>query len=95
MRIADVIGTVTLSRCHPRLVSARWLVVVPLSLDALKRGGPADGEDLVVFDHLGAGVGGRISFSEGAEAAGPFYPNKSPVDAYCACLIDRLELEQP
>lgn len=95
MRLADVIGTVTLSRSHPKLAAARWVIAVPLSLNALKNGLPADGEDLVVFDDLGAGVGTRVAFSEGAEAAGPFYPNKTPVDAYCACLIDRLEMEQP
>ena len=41
MRIAEVIGTVTLSRCHPTLVGARWLIGVPFSLKALPiRRGP-------------------------------------------------------
>ena len=67
MRIAEVIGTVTLSRTHPTLVGARWLIAVPFSLKALREGAP-DGEDLVVYDDLGAGYGARIGFSEGAEA---------------------------
>ena len=36
MRIAEVIGTVTLSRWHPRLGKARWIIGVPLSLKALR-----------------------------------------------------------
>ena len=89
MRIAEVIGTVTLSRTHPTLVGARWLVGVPFSLKALKEGTP-DGEDLVIYDDLGAGIGSRVGFSEGAEAAAPFYPKKKPVDAYCACILDQV-----
>jgi microcompartment protein CcmK/EutM len=89
MRIAEVIGTVTLSRTHPTLVGARWLIAVPFSLKALGDGTP-DGEDLVVYDDLGAGAGSRIGFSEGAEAAAPFHPKKKPVDAYCACILDQI-----
>src|SRR5262245_854436 len=91
MRIAEVIGTVTLSRVHPSLVGARWLVGVPFSLEGLKAETP-DGEDLVIYDSLGAGVGTRIGFSEGGEAAVPFFPEKKPVDAYCAALLDSYQL---
>ena len=94
MRIAEVIGTVTLSRCHPALASFRWVIGVPFSLKALREGKP-DGEDLVIFDSLGAGFGSRIGFSEGGEAAVPFLPERKPVDAYCACILDQLNLRQP
>ena len=47
MRIAEIIGTVTLSRTHPTLVGARWLIGVPFSLEGLKADQP-DGEDLVI-----------------------------------------------
>ena len=90
MRIAEVIGTVTLSRAHPALVGARWIVGVPYSLKALAAGGPGDGEDVVIYDNLGAGSGSRIGFSEGTEAAAPFHPRKTPVDAFCACILDRV-----
>ena len=98
MRIAEVIGTVTLSRAHPSLRRSRWIVGVPYSLQALqvepRAGGVsapvADGEDVVIFDNLGAGNGQRIGFTEGSEAAAPFYPERKPVDAYCACIIDQL-----
>jgi ethanolamine utilization protein EutN len=92
MRIAEVIGTVTLVRVHPSLVGARWLIGVPCSLAGLKEGGTGDGEDLIVYDELGAGVGSRIGVSEGGEAAAAFYPRKVPVDAYCACILDAIEI---
>jgi microcompartment protein CcmK/EutM len=93
MRIAEIIGTVTLSRAHPSLVGARWLIGVPFSLEALRRGEP-DGEDLVIFDQLGAGAGSRIGFAEGGEAAAPFLPAKKAVDAYCACLLDQIVINE-
>jgi ethanolamine utilization protein EutN len=90
MRIAEVIGTVTLNRVHPSLVGARWIIGVPCSLKALTAEGPGDGEDVVIYDNLGAGIGSRIGFSEGAEAAAPFTPKKTPVDAFCGCILDRV-----
>ena len=64
---------------------------MPISLQALRADGPGDGEDLVVYDNLGAGLGHRVGFSEGGEAAAPFHPEKKPVDAYCACILDQVE----
>jgi ethanolamine utilization protein EutN len=87
MRIAKVIGNVTLSRWHPSLTGARWLISVPYTLKGL-RSDTADGEELVVYDQLGAGVGSQIAVSEGVEAAMPFIPEKKPIDAYCACILD-------
>ncbi|MFL5245657.1 MAG: EutN/CcmL family microcompartment protein [Gemmataceae bacterium] len=92
MRIAEVLGTVTLSRVHPSLVGKRWIVGVPFSLGALKNNGSPDGEDFVIVDELGAGHGQRVGISEGAEAAAPFHPERKPVDAYCACLLDHLAI---
>ena len=89
MRIVEVIGSVTLSRVHPSLIGARWLVGVPFSLEGLKADRP-DGEDLVIYDDLGAGLGSRIGLSEGGEAANAFHPDKKPIDAYCASIIDQL-----
>ena len=61
MRIVEVIGSVTLSRVHPSLIGARWLVGVPFSLEALKADKP-DGEDLVIYDDLGAGIEEILDF---------------------------------
>lgn len=95
MRIAEVIGTVTLTRVHPSLVGFRWIIGVPCSLRALSEGGRGDGEDVVILDQISAGVGNRVGFSEGAEAAAPFHPEKKPVDAYCACILDHVTVKQP
>jgi microcompartment protein CcmK/EutM len=94
MRVALVIGTVTLSKVHSTLVGARLIVGVPYSLQALARALPPDGEDLVVLDGLGAGIGQKIGFSEGGEAAVPFLPERKPVDAYCACILDQLVVQE-
>ena len=93
MRIAEVIGTVTLSRCHPLITGYRWIVGVPFSLKALRDGAGPDGEDLVILDELGAGLGDKIGVSEGVEAAVPFFPIKKPLDAYNACILDVIEVK--
>ncbi len=90
MRIAEVIGRVTLSRSHPSLRGGRFVLTLPMPLTALKDGGPERGDEVVVYDRLGAGVGALIGLSEGGEAANPFGKQKTPIDAYCACLIDQL-----
>lgn len=91
MRIAEVIGTVTLSRVHPSLQGYRWLIGVPFSLEGLGSG-KADGEDVVMVDELGAGHGSRVGVSEGVEASVPFLPDKKALDAYCACILDDVAL---
>lgn len=90
MRIAQVIGRVTLSRVHPNLRHARFLIALPMPREALTEGSSKRGEELVVFDELGAGPGALIAVSEGREAANPFGKTKTPVDAYCAALLDQI-----
>ena len=92
MRIAEVIGRVTLSRVHPSLPHARLLIVLPMPLAALTEGSSARGEEVIAYDELGASPGSLIGLSEGREAANPFGKVKTPVDAYCACLIDDITL---
>jgi microcompartment protein CcmK/EutM len=92
MRIGEVIGRVTMSRLHPQLRGGRFLLALPMPLAALTEGSPVRGEELVVYDNLGAGAGGLIGISEGREAANPFGKTKTPVDAYCACLIDQISV---
>ena len=54
MRIAEVIGRVTLSRFTP--AEGRPVpVALPMPLAALTEGSPARGEEVVVYDDLGAG----------------------------------------
>jgi microcompartment protein CcmK/EutM len=93
MRIAEIIGTVTLNRTHPNLIGASFKLAIPLTLDNLTGAAPIDGEELVVYDDLGAGVGSRIALSEGGEAAQPFLPALKPVDAYNAAILDQINTD--
>jgi ethanolamine utilization protein EutN len=92
MRIAEVIGRVTLARFHPSLQGGRFLVALPMPLEALTSGSARRGEEVIAYDALGAGPGALIGLSEGREAANPFGTTKTPVDAYCACLLDRVDV---
>ncbi len=99
MRIGRVLGTVTMTRKLERLAPGRFLIVEALDGRALAgrgagaRRATAMPESLVVFDHLGAGAGQIVAFSEGREAAMPFYPEKVPLDAYVAAILDEIEYE--
>ena len=92
MRIAEVIGRVTLSQVHPSLRGARFVIALPLPREALSGESSKRGEEVVAYDDLGASPGAGIALSEGAEAANPFHPVKKPIDAYTAGLIDRINL---
>lgn len=92
MRIAEVVGTVTLSRSHPSFSGACLKLAVPLSLANLRGEAPPAADELVVWDQLGAGIGSRIALSEGAEAAQPFRPDVKPVDCYNAALLDSINI---
>ena len=93
MRIAEVIGTVTLNRCHPTFEGATLKIAVPLKTSDLIEPGPSNDDDLVVWDEFGAGIGNRIMLSEGGEAAQPFKPNWKPVDAYNAGMLDAIDID--
>jgi microcompartment protein CcmK/EutM len=95
MRIAQVIGSVTLSRVHPTFVGGSLRLAVPLSLQNLAIDATLTAEELVVWDDLGAGIGSRIALSEGGEAAQPFRPHDKPVDAYNAAILDTIEIKIP
>jgi ethanolamine utilization protein EutN len=92
MRIAKVIGTVTLSRCLSSFESATLKLAVPQSLENLASGEGSQADALVVWDELGSGLGSQIAVSEGAEAAQPFRPELKPVDAYNAALLDNISI---
>lgn len=99
MRLARVVGTVTLSRKLPELPVGRLLVVEPMDADGVADlAGPTrrsrDDAALVVFDELGAGRGSVVALSEGREAAMPWWPAHAPVDAYCVALIDHVNVKR-
>jgi ethanolamine utilization protein EutN len=92
MRIAKVVGTLTLSRCHPSFIGSRLRLVVPLSLAELKSDQTPQADEIVAWDENGAGLGSLVAISEGAEAAQPFKPNLKPVDAYAAAILDEVNI---
>ncbi|HEX5104511.1 MAG TPA: EutN/CcmL family microcompartment protein [Pirellulaceae bacterium] len=92
MRIAKVVGTVTLNRCHPSFVGARLRLVVPLSLAELRGEGQPGADEMVAWDDNAAGVGDFVAMSEGAEASQPFRPDLKPVDAYAAAILDEVDV---
>lgn len=95
MRIAKVVGKLSLVKAHPSLVGKRWVLAVPLDLRSLVDSRePPSAEELVVVDELGASDGARIGLAESMEATFPYYPAKVPVDAYNACLLDSVELDR-
>ncbi|MDQ8180021.1 EutN/CcmL family microcompartment protein [Pelagicoccus sp. SDUM812005] len=92
MRFGKVIGRVVLGQTLESLAGARWLMVKPLSRaqfkDTESKESSAD-PALVVYDKLGAGLGDVIGFTEGGEAMLPL-PRGTPVDAYSALIVDRI-----
>ena len=93
MRIGEIIGSVTLSQCHPSLAGASWKLTVPLDQDGLKGKNSGRGEPFLVYDELGAGQGSLIAISEGAEASAAFHPDVKPIDAYNAAILDTIDLD--
>lgn len=66
MKIAKILGTVTLNRCLPNFKAARLRLAVPLSLDNLSTDSEPDlAGTLVVWDELGSGQDQLIALSEG------------------------------
>ena len=93
MRIAKIIGNVTLNRAHPTYRGSSLKVAVPLSLEnLLDEASELRNEIEIVWDELGAGNGNLIAMAEGPEACRPFRPEKKPVSAYNAAILDDIEV---
>ena len=98
MRIGRVMGVVVLGKQLPELRPGQYIILDILDAQALAgharhapRRTPMP-ESLVAFDQLGAGVGQLVAVSEGRDAASPFHPERVPLDAYCAAILDQVEL---
>ncbi len=94
MKIAEIVGTVTLNRALPEFAGASLKLAVPMSLEELANDKTPMADTLVVWDELGAGIGHRIALSDGAEAAQPFRPELKPVDAYASAILDEINIDQ-
>ena len=95
MRIGKVIGTVTLSRSHPSLAGASLSGGRAAVARQPDRPGAGRCRGTGRLRRLWGRAGGLIGFSEGGEAAQPFYPHPKPVDAYNAALLDDVQIEHP
>ena len=94
MRIGKVMGRVTLQPIYPTLVGGRFLILQVQDRFSLAGDTRKTAEYLVAYDHLGAGDGEMVAFTESREACQPFYPEKIvPLDAYCAAILDYVVIE--
>ena len=93
MRVARVLGKLTLNVKLAEVRPANYLLAQPLGRSALAGGKQAAGDFLVMYDDLGARAGDLVGLVEGREAAMPWHPAKAPYDAYCACILETLNFE--
>ncbi len=93
MRIAKVIGVVTLNRQMDELVPGRYLIVRPYNRAALAGKQPPGEETLVMYDELSAGQGELVGMVEGREATAPFWPKEVPYDCYNAAILDSIDFQ--
>jgi microcompartment protein CcmK/EutM len=89
MQLARVIGDVVVTRKDENLLGLKLLILQPLT--AARE--PA-GRTLIAADAVGAGVGEEVFFVRGKEAAFPFYPVETPVDAGIVGIVDYWHVEE-
>ncbi len=99
MRIAQVIGRVTLNVQDPSFKGGRWLMCNPVDTEHFNTAcltAPPLSKDfsLVAFDNLGAGEGDIVGIVEGAEATAPF-DYDIPIDAITVAIFDSLNYQAP
>ena len=90
MRIARVIGKITLNKKLAEVQPGSYLIVRTCNRGTLAGKNRGNDEELVMFDNLGSREGDLTGLVEGAEASVPFKPLKVPYDAYNACIIDTI-----
>ena len=94
MRLAYVRGTLTLHQAIEGLGGKRLVVLEPVVMENLRaRNGKGGGKQLIAVDQLGANVGQMVAFTEGAEAANPFWPDVFAIDAYCSLIVDTVDVQ--
>ncbi len=93
MRLGIVRGHVVLNPCIEAFAGRRLVVLEPVTMVSLRAGnGEGGGKSLVAVDESGAANGQMVAFTEGREASNPFWPDGVPVDAYCAMIVDSIDL---
>jgi microcompartment protein CcmK/EutM len=95
VRVGIVRGRVVLSKALPALHGTSLLLVEPVTAANLAaRNGQGGGRTLVVADRLSPADGQLIGIVEGREAASA-YPEPTPVDAYCALIVNDYTFQPP
>jgi ethanolamine utilization protein EutN len=94
MRLGIVRGHVTLNLAVKSFHGQTLVVLEPVTMENLRaRNGLGGGKSLVAIDALGAAEGQMVAFTEGREAANPFWPDAVAVDAYCSLIVDSISIE--
>ncbi len=94
MRLGIVRGHLTLSPAIESYRARTLAIVEPVTMENLRaRNGRGGGKALIAVDELGANTGQLVTLTEGREAANPFWPDAVPVDAYCALIVDSIDVE--
>ena len=93
MRIARVVGKVTLVRQLAELPAGTYLLVRTLNRGSLAGLNEGNEESEVVYDSLAAREGDLVGMVKGTEAAAPFWPKKVPFNAYNACILERVNFQ--
>jgi ethanolamine utilization protein EutN len=95
MRLGIVRGHVVLNPAIEAYGGRTLVVIEPVTMENLRAGnGLGGGKALIAVDELGAAEGQMVAFTEGREAANPFWPGSVPVDAYCALIVDSVDVRQ-
>jgi len=95
MRLGIVRGRITVNPAVAAFRGKTLVVLEPVSMENLRAGnGLGGGKALVAIDQLGAAEGQMVAFTEGREAANPFWPDAVPVDAYCSLIVDSIAIER-
>lgn len=93
MRFGIVRGHLTLAPAVEAYRGKTLIVIEPVTMENLRaRNGKGGGKALIAIDELGAAEGQLVAFTEGREAANPFWPSPVPVDAYCSLIVDSIDV---
>ena len=87
MNLARVIGEVVSVVKDANLIGVKLLVLQPIT-----PAGADAGRTLVALDSVGAGVGEKVFFVRGREAAFPFHPAEPPADASIVGIVDHWDV---
>jgi microcompartment protein CcmK/EutM len=94
MRLGMVRGHVTLNLAVDTFRGRTLVIVEPVTMENLRaKNGLGGGKALIAVDELGAAMGQMVAFTEGREAANPFWPTPVPVDAYVALIVDTVDVK--